>query len=60
MNSREHSEPKQEVESAPEEVSVDEATGLPGLRSWRAVYILVLASFVLWVGLLFALGRIFR
>ena len=60
MNSQEHSEPKKEVGSAPDEVGVDEATGLPGLKSWRAVYILVLASFVLWVGLLFALGRIFR
>ena len=60
MNSREHSEPRKEVESAPEEVSVDETTGLQGLKSWRAVYFLVLASFVLWVGLLFALSRIFR
>ena len=53
-------EPRKEVEPAPEEISVDEATGLPGVKSWRAVYILVLASFVLWVGLLFGLGRLFR
>ena len=53
-------EPKKEAESGPGEVSVDEATGLRGLKSWRAVYTLVLASFVLWVGLLVALGRIFR
>lgn len=53
-------EPKKQAESAPEEVSVDEATGLPALKNWRAVYTLVLASFALWVGLLFALGRIFR
>jgi hypothetical protein len=37
----------------------DEETGLPGLRTWRAVYVVVLASFVLWVVLLFALGVIF-
>jgi len=30
----------------------DESTGLPGFRSWRAVYGLVLGVFVLWVGLL--------
>jgi len=37
----------------------DEATGLPALKTWRAVYVVVLASFVLWVGLLFLLGEIF-
>jgi len=30
----------------------DEATGLPGVRSWRAVYTIVLGLFVVWVGLL--------
>ncbi len=30
----------------------DDLTGLPGLRSWRAVYLAVLGIFVLWVGLL--------
>jgi hypothetical protein len=30
----------------------DEATGLPGLRSWRAVYAVVLGLLVLWIGLL--------
>jgi len=29
-----------------------ETTGLPGLRSWRAVYTTVIAVFILWVGLL--------
>ena len=33
----------------------DKATGLPGFNSWRAVYIFVLVSFVVWVGLLVAL-----
>ena len=32
--------------------AVDESTGLPGFRSWRAVYTVVLGLFVLWVGLL--------
>ena len=30
----------------------DAATGLPGLRSWRRVYLAVGGIFVLWVGLL--------
>jgi hypothetical protein len=32
--------------------AADESTGLPGLRTWRRVYAVVLALFVLWVGLL--------
>jgi hypothetical protein len=38
------------MKSAPE--PSDETTGLPGLRSWRAVYLAVLGIFVVWVGLL--------
>ena len=30
----------------------DKETGLPGLRSWRAVYLFVLGSFVFWIILL--------
>jgi hypothetical protein len=37
----------------------DERTGLPGLRSWRAVYAFVLATLLLWVGLLTLLSRLF-
>lgn len=37
----------------------DDATGLPGLRSWRAVYLAVLGTFLLWTGLLAALTRAF-
>jgi hypothetical protein len=33
----------------------DELTGLPGLRTWRDVYIFVFACFVLWVLSLLAL-----
>jgi hypothetical protein len=60
MESPERTKPTEGPASAPERSSADEATGLPGLKTWRAVYILVLASFVLWVGLLVALGMIFR
>ncbi len=37
----------------------DEATGLPGVRSWRSVYLLVLGIFVLWVGLLTVLTKLY-
>ncbi|HEY4246080.1 MAG TPA: hypothetical protein VGM64_04435 [Lacunisphaera sp.] len=30
----------------------DRETGLPGLRSWKAVYVAVLGVFILWIGLL--------
>jgi hypothetical protein len=34
-------------------------TGLPLFRSWKAVYALVLGSFLLWLALLIALTRTF-
>ena len=37
----------------------DEATGLPGLRTWRAVYLLVFGAFLLWVLLLSVLTVIY-
>jgi len=37
----------------------DEATGLPGIRRWRTVYIIVGGIFVLWVGLLTLLTRLY-
>jgi hypothetical protein len=37
----------------------EELTGLPGLRTWRQVYLAVLSSFVAWVGLLAVLTRMF-
>ncbi len=39
--------------------SDDESTGLPGLRTWRRVYVVVLIVLVLWVGFLTALTRIY-
>jgi hypothetical protein len=38
----------------------DETTGLPGLRTWRQVYVAVTVVFVAWVGLLAALGALYR
>jgi hypothetical protein len=35
-------------------------TGLPGFRTWRSVYFFVLASFVIWIGLLMALSWMFE
>jgi hypothetical protein len=37
----------------------DESTGLPGLRTWRRVYVLVLVVLVVWVGFLTALTRMY-
>jgi len=37
----------------------EEATGLPWLRTWRRVYVLVLVVFAAWVALLAALTRAF-
>ena len=34
-------------------------TGLPGLRTWRAVYLIVLGTFVFWVALLTLLPLVF-
>ncbi len=36
-----------------------EDPGLPGLHTWRAVYLFVIGSFIVWVALLFALTSIF-
>ena len=43
----------------PEPDPKDDATGLPGLRSWRAVYLFVLGIFILWIVLLTVLTRTF-
>ena len=37
----------------------DAVTGLPGLRTWPAVYVFVLGVFVLWVGLLTVLTEMY-
>ena len=36
-------------------LEVEETTGLPWLKSWRATYTFTLASFAVWVALLWAL-----
>jgi hypothetical protein len=36
-----------------------EETGLPLFRSWKSVYLFVLATFILWVALLVTLTEIF-
>jgi hypothetical protein len=41
-------------------VADDSITGFPALRSWRSVYLLVLAIFGIWVVLLTALSRAFQ
>jgi hypothetical protein len=41
--------------AANKSMSDSETTGLPWLKSWKSAYFFVLASFVLWVGLLIAL-----
>ena len=49
-----------ESHAAPDAVVVDDdVTGLPGLRTWRAVYGLVVAVFIAYVLLLTALSRAF-
>jgi len=40
--------------------SDDDLTGLPGLRSWRGVYVFVFGCFILWVVLLTLLTGFFR
>lgn len=37
----------------------EEGTGLPGFKTWPAVYLFVMAAFVVWVVLLVALTTFF-
>jgi hypothetical protein len=37
----------------------DEGTGLPGFRTWRSVYVFVLALFAVYLALLIVLTRTF-
>jgi hypothetical protein len=36
-----------------------DATGLPYLATWRSTYLFTMASFILWIVLLFALTEFF-
>jgi hypothetical protein len=38
----------------------DDATGLPGFRTWRSVYLFVVGAFVVYVLLLSVLSRVFH
>lgn len=40
--------------TSPEKTSApdDTGTGLPGIRSWRTIYVIVLTIFVMWIALL--------
>jgi hypothetical protein len=42
----------------PIEAETDE-TGLPWLRTWRSVYLLVILHFAIWIGLLVVLTHFF-
>ena len=55
-----HEDPAGTLNPAPDPDGNKEPTGLPGLHTWRAVYIFVLACFALSVGLLVALTVIYR
>ena len=53
--------PEPDDPPAPRNVAEDvEATGLPGLRTWRGVYWVVMGCFVFWVALLYSLGAVFK
>ena len=43
----------------PEREPNDKSTGLPGLRTWRAVYLFVLIAFAVYVALLILLERMY-
>jgi hypothetical protein len=49
---------RSEDDSSPAPVD-DRSTGLPVLRTWRAVYVFVVIAFITWVVLLTALQRVF-
>ena len=50
---------KSGASSEPAIPKLDEGTGLPGLRSWRAVYLFVFGCFVAYVVLLTIFSRSF-
>lgn len=51
--------PDLEGANSPPDRPADEATGLPGLPTWRSVYLLVLGVFIAYVVLLVALSKVF-
>jgi hypothetical protein len=43
----------------PKHITDESGTGLPGFKTWPAVYLFVMAAFVVWVVLLVALTTLF-
>jgi hypothetical protein len=50
------------MKPAPPKLPADSGddTGLPGFHSWKSVYVFVLVSFAVWVGLLILLASMFE
>lgn len=51
--------PADEAQPRPSGLAIEEPTGLPGLRTWPAVYWFVFGCFVICVALLTALSLIY-
>jgi hypothetical protein len=47
-------------ETPPRASPDDHSTGVPGLHTWRGVYLFVLGCFILWLGLLVLFTWSFR
>lgn len=43
----------------PDDLSESETTGLPGLRTWRQVYLVIILIFIAYVALLAALSEVY-
>lgn len=50
---------KEDEAEATRATGVDESPGVPGFRTWRGVYVFVLATFVLFVAALAIFSRIY-
>jgi hypothetical protein len=59
MNPRQETSPATQLPSGPGAAGDDAGTGLPLLRTWRGVYLVVFACFVVFVALLALLTAIF-
>jgi hypothetical protein len=41
-------------------MDAEESPGVPGFRTWRGIYLFVLGSFGVWIGLLVLLSMMFE